>query len=319
MLIKILNTTNGIGTSLTTEDLKDIIDEIFNEQRAIIDGTPINEEVLRLATPVQANNGSRIFAWLNEVPGVEEWLGTKVYGDLKESNYMLRNRYYYNALTLHKKEIRHNGLIDVPMLLRSMLELHRDHKKELIMEAITAGTTNLAFDGLPFFDDIGGVRVNDNLLAGTGVTLAALKLDVATARTAMMKFKTAKGRYLRLMPDTIVCPVALEGVFRELMEATNDTAAGDKGVPNIVGKYIKNIISDPVLDADDANDWYFMCTTKTLKPFIVQTEDMSNGQEYESVLDDTKYAGDGILGYSIESGKVVGYGFPECAIKVVNT
>lgn len=319
MLIRVLNTTNGIGDQLTVEDLQGILDEIFNEQRAIIDGTGINDEFLDLAHHVKANNGSRMFAWLGAVPGVQEWLGSKVYNEIKEFNYKIENRYYYNALTLHKKEIRQNGLVDVPMILANMLEEHRDHKKELIVGALTSGITLLAYDGLPFFDDVGGVRVNDNLLGGAGVTLANLKTDVLQVKVAMAKFVNAKGKYLRLVPDTIVCPVALESKFLELKNSINDTSAGDKGVPNIVGKYIKRVISDPLLDATDVNDWYFLCTTKTLKPLIMQTEDMNNGQEYESVLDDTKYASDGILGYSIESGKAVGYGFPECAVKMVNS
>jgi phage major head subunit gpT-like protein len=319
MLIKVFNTTNGIGDQLTTEDLQGILDEIFNQQRDIVDGTPINDAFLSLATAVQANSGSRIFNWLESIPGVKEWIGSKQYSDIKERNYMIRNKYYYNALTLHKKEIRQNGLVDVPMLTRRMLENQMDHKKELIVEALTAGTTNVAFDGVAFFSNVATGRLNDNLLAGSGITIENLKADIRTARTTMMKFVNSKGKFLRLMPDTIVCPVALEGLFKEIKTATNDVTLGNMGVQNVVGSYIGNIISDPVLDADDVNDWYFLATSKSLKPLIIQTEDMNNGQEYESVIDMARFASDGIIGYSIESGLAVGYGFPETALKIVNS
>ena len=50
MLIKVFNTTNGIGDQLTVEDLQGILDDIFNQQREIVDGTPINDAFLSLAS-----------------------------------------------------------------------------------------------------------------------------------------------------------------------------------------------------------------------------------------------------------------------------
>ena len=72
------------------------------------------------------------------------------------------------------------------------------HKGELLDSLIVNGTANLAYDGIAFFADPSGVRVNDNLLAGTisaaTPTLAQAAADVITMRKAMMAFTDDKGK-----------------------------------------------------------------------------------------------------------------------------
>ena len=269
---------------------------------------------------MSANNGSRIYGWLGSVPGVREWLGTKSYKQMKEYNYVVRNKEWYNALTMKKKELRRSGLIDIPMMLEGMVKEHANHKLELIIGALIDGTSNTAFDNIAFFSDASGVRVNDNLLAGAGTSLANLKTGIIAARVAMASFVNDNGQLMRVVPNTIVCPLALETSFREIKESTVEaTVATRTGVANVVGGYIDNIIADPLLDADDANDWYYLATSATLKPVVIQTEAMNEGDEFETVLDETKWASDGILGYSVESASNVGYGLPALAVKTVNT
>lgn len=317
-LIKVLNATSGIGTDLTLEDLKGIIDEMFNGARESIDGYGPNEIVSSIANEVTANNGSRIYGWLGSIPGVKEWLGTKTYKQLKEYNYVVRNSEWYNALTMRKKELRRNGLVDVPMMLDGMTKEHSDHKLEMILGALTAGTANTAYDNVAFFSNATGVRVNDNLLAGTGVTAALIKADIISTRVAMSKFVNDQGKLMRIVPNTIVCPVALETTFLELKNSTSDPTSTSPGVANVAGGYIDNIIADPLLDAADVNDWYYLATRGSLKPVVIQTEAMNEGDEFETVLDETKWASDGILGYSVESASAVGYGMPSLAAKIVN-
>jgi len=318
-LIKVLNSTNGIGTTMTIEDLNGIIDELFNQARDAVDGAGVSADFQSIANVVQANNGSRTYGWLGSMPGVKKWLTSKQYEQLNEFNYVVRNSEWYNAFTLKKSEIRRNGLVDVPMLMSSLLSQHQSHKMELIIEAIVGGTSNIAFDGIAFFANAAGVRVNDNLLAGTGVTLAQVEADIQSSRAAALKFKNDKGELMRVVLDTIVCPASMEGTFKKIQTSTSSPSQSNPGVANVVGGYVKNVIVDPLLDATDVNDWYYMATSSALKPFVLQTENMNNGAEFENVMDDTKLASDGVIGYSVESASAVGYGLPQLAVKVVNT
>lgn len=319
MVVKILNTTSGIGEDLTVEDLKDLIDQAFNKSRDILDGSGITDDIYSITTEVQADSGSSLFAWLGDVPGVREWLGTKTYGQLSEYNYVIRNKEWYDGFSLHKRDIRRNGLVNVPVHMNQLLSNHKDHKKELIMTALLQGDVNTAFDNIAFFSNATGVRLNDNLLAGAGVTLANLKTDIIASRIAMASFVNERGKLLRIFPDTVVCPLALETSFREIATSTADPTASQSGVANVAGGYIKKIITDPALDADDANDWYYIASTASIKPIILQKEDSNNGSEFESVIDMKDYPGNGRIYYSIESIHNTGYGLPEVAVKVVNT
>jgi len=318
-LIKVLNATSGIGTDLTLEDLKGIIDELFNGARDAIDGFGPSENVKMLATEVSANNGSRIYGFLGSVPGVKEWIGSKTYKQLKEYNYVVRNKEWYNAVTMRKNELRRSGLIDIPMMLEGLVREHANNKLEMIIGALNDGTSGTAYDNIAFFSNASGVRVNDNLLGGAGVTLANLKTDITAARVAMASFVNDNGKLMRVVPNTIVCPVALETSFLEIKNSTADASGDNSGVANVVGGYIDNVIADPLLDATDVNDWYYLATKSALKPVVIQTEAMNEGDEFETVLDETQWASDGILGYSVESASNVGYGLPSLAVKIVNT
>lgn len=318
MLIKVLNTTTGIGTDLTIEDLKDLVDQMFNKARKELDGSGITDEIYALAMETMANSGSNIYGWLGDVPGVREWLGSKTYGQMKEYNYMIRNREWYDGFSMRKRDMRRNGLVNVPMFVNRLLQNHVDHKKEMIMDALLQGDVNLAYDNIAFFSNATGVRVNDNLLAGTGVTISALQTDIQSARSAMAQFVNDRGRLLRIYPDTVVCPIALENSFRQIMNSTADPTSSNSGVANVVGGYIKRIIVDPALDADDTNDWYFIASGASMKPIILQKEDSNNGAEFESLIDDKNYVSDGMLYYSVESIHNTGYGLPCTAVKIVN-
>lgn len=318
MLVKILNTTNGIGETLTVEDLKDIIDQLFNKARDVLDGSGVTEDIYSIATETTTTSGSNIYAWLGDVPGVREWLGSKTYGQLSEYNYVIRSREWYDGFALHKRDIRRNGLVNVPMHMTQLLNNHNQHKTQMVIDALIDGDVNVAYDGIAFFSNATGTRVNDNLLVGTGTTVAQLKADIVSARIAMASFVNERGKLLRIYPDTIVCPLALETSFREIANSTADTGSANSGYANVVGGYIKKIIADPALDADDANDWYYIASGASIKPIILQKEMGNTGSEFESVIDETDYAKDGRLYYSIESQHNTGYGLPEVAVKIVN-
>lgn len=319
MLVKVLNTTSGIGEDLTVEDLNDIIDELFNRARNVLDGSGVTEDIMYIATETTDDNGSNIYAWLGDVPGVREWLGSKTYGQLSEYNYVIRNREWYDGFSLHKRDIRRHGLVRVPDNMAKLLNNHRQHKTGMVLDALLQGDVNTAYDNIAFFSNATGTRVNDNLLAGTGTTLAQIKADIISARIAMASFVNERGKLLRIFPDTVVCPLALETSFKEIQNSTADPSGTHSGIANVAGGYIKKIIADPALDADDSNDWYYISSSVSIKPIILQKEMTNTGSEFESVIDETDYAKNGRLYYSVESIHNTGYGLPETAVKIVNT
>ena len=183
----------------------------------------------------------------------------------------------------------------------------RKWKGEMIANLIINGTTNLAYDGSAFFAN--RASPNDNLLAGTGTTLAQFKADLYAARAAMMKFQSDSGKVMGLMMDTIVVPPELEGLALEAVTSTTGVAGAN--IANPINRWIKNVIVLP--NATDANDWYGFASGFPLKPFVFQDR-----SPVELVLDDTQVKRNRKLVYSAEMRGNAGNAFFQMGIKTVN-
>lgn len=313
-------TSGGIQSSMSLEAIAGALNLSINElYKQMMTASSPAFNIADIATVFQVNNGTGNYGFLGDVPGLKEWTSTKTYGQMKKYDYKLINKEYYDAIAFGKRELRQSGLINLPQRVAQLAEAVMIFKKELILNALVSGDTLLAYDGVAFFSDVSGLRVNDNLLAGTGVTLATITADVLSARATAKAFKSDTGRYIRGNLDTVVCPVALEALFLQLKNSTSDPNLANSNASRTAGSYIKNVIADPILDADDATDWYFLDSSRSVKPLVLQTELMNNGSDIETVEDITKWASDGIIGVSVEAAMSAGYGHPATAVKVVNS
>ena len=261
---------------------------------------------------IEMKNGNLDLAWLGDVPAVKKWVGSKIYGDLSEYEYSLQAEDFYDGFSIHKKALRRGELGSIKPRIEQLARNLNSYEAELIVEALVNGTVGLAYDGSAFFANR---SVNDNLAAGTGVSIDALTADLATNRRAMQRFVTDAGRYTRQVPDTIICPTELEPLFLQIKNSTDDPS-GTNRTANPYGGWIKNVIALP--DLDDANDWYLTATQYSVKPFVFGFEKLENGQKVLPTLDDSRLASDGVYGYSAELSGKPGYGLPTLAIKVVN-
>jgi phage major head subunit gpT-like protein len=153
------------------------------------------------------------------------------------------------------------------------------------MDALIAGTTDLAYDGQAFYattHETGDSGTQSNLLTGTGTTLALLKDDFDSAIQAMMRFKNADGDPIHETDvnfrPLVITPTSLWGNFRDLQNAAiiNNTTNTIRGVFDLV--------QSPRLDADDANDWYLADMGGIMKPFVQQTRE---ALEFQSLVGDS--------------------------------
>jgi phage major head subunit gpT-like protein len=297
----------------STAVISKILEKAFEiEMKAMLEKSRLTGiESLFMGTYAKTGKGD--YAWLGDIPGVREWIGSKVYGDLSKYTYSITNKRWYNGFAVHKDAFRRDELDSVRPRVQMLVAGIESWKAEMIIQFLLNGETELAFDGLPFFAN---GRANDNLLAGTGIALAQIKTDLVTARKTSMRFVTDQGKYLRIIPDTIICPVELEETFLEIKESAADPGGAHAGVANIQKRYIANVIALP--DLTDATDWYYATTGMPLKPFIFQGEKLENGADVLPVTDDGKVASDGVYGFSAEMYGNAGYGFPELCLKVVN-
>jgi phage major head subunit gpT-like protein len=271
----------------------------------------ISPGLLMSALKVSSSGYDEKFGWIGAMPGVQEWIGEINAKEFEYYDYTIKNRDFATAVPIFENDFaddRVGALATIPeMLVRRILS----HPEKLLIDLITKGTTLKAYDGVAFFSDASGNRKFDNLLAGTGTSLAQLEADLNTSLATMAKFSDDQGEALNIKGSMIVCPVSLENKFRRLVQSETDPTAVAQGTYNPYNGRIE-VIGDARLDSADSNDWYLFATNEIVKPFIYQLR-----QSASPMMEKTPHTKRWI--YSANYRGNAGYGLPHLAIKTVNT
>lgn len=296
------------NTSLLEKGLLAVFERAY---QSILD-RPHLQQVMQIMTEVPSTATSESFAWLGDFPLVQEWIGDRNVGALKDYSYTIKNKDWIIPARIHENELADDQVGAIEPRIRMMARMLGQHPMDLVTELLVSGTSNLAYDGVAFFSDVSGPRINDNLLTGTGTTLAQVKADITSARAAMMRFQSDKGRKLGIIMDTIVCPPELEAVMIEATESSAILTTGQGANTNAVSTFGINIIVLPELT--DTNDWYGLATGYEIRPLIYQ-----NRQAPRFQLDDTEVKKNKTLVAQADMRGNAGYGLPQLALKVVNS
>lgn len=294
----------------STSILKKGADARFHQIYGEMIKRPHLMDIAAITTSVNSNSRAEDYSWLGDVPQVREWIGDKQIGSLNDYSYEIKNKDWYAGFAIDRTELEDEEISAIMPRVDSLAQAMSEHQMELVTQLMINGTSGLAYDGNAFFSN--RTAPNDNLLAGTGTTLATVKADIQTARAAMMKFTSDTGKVMGLMMDTIVCPPELEATILEAVESSNIITSGEGATVNPVSRWIKRVIVSPELS--DVNDWYGFSSTMPLKPFISQMRKMP-----ETVIDDTQVKKNKKIDFSAERRGNAGYGFYQMAVKVVNT
>lgn len=145
---------------------------------------------------------------------------------------------------------------------------------DLIFAALLAGSTDLCFDGLAFFSDSHALKSGatiDNLFASTSLT----KANAAAVIAEMKSWVGEDGRTLRVTPNKLVVPPALEDTARDILESPlintvygSNTAAA-AGSNTMRGRLELEVCPELGTDAGGLDTtWYVMDTTKPTKPLV---------------------------------------------------
>ena len=123
-----------------------------------------------------------------------------------------------------------------------------------MLDVIKNGTTLTGYDGKPLFaDDHSG---GDNLLGGTGTTVANLQADISAVFAAMREFQDDRGRVMNIVPDLVVVPAELEFPMRQALKAGQID-----GTDNVYAGLCDVMVAPELTDADD---WYAFATNRAM-------------------------------------------------------
>lgn len=261
----------------------------------------------RVATTVPSTTDTETYAWLGDMPGLREWIGSREINNLSASDYSIKNRPFEGTVSVPVNAIEDDkiGLYrpSIEMLGQSAAE----HPDELIFSLMLAGFTEKCFDKQPFFSDkhvVKGKNRKDKEYSNKGT--AQLTMDAyCVARAGMMSICNGAGSPLNLIPDLLVVPPALE-------KAANDIVVADlvNGTRNAMAGTAKVLVAPRLAGNDKA--WFLLCTSRPIKPFIYQERKKpkfvsKNRAEDDNVFFDNEYL------YGVDYRGNVGYAFWQMA------
>lgn len=195
---------------------------------------------------------------------MREWIGERIINEIKGENMTVRNRDYEHTEGIPRNNIEDDKYGFYGPVFQEMGINAGNLWSQLATEAI-CNAGNWA-DGRPFF---GSRKFGRATINNTMETAALTFANYETARKRMMSFQGADGKPLRLVPDTIMVGPDLEGTARTLFEAelVND---GQNATVSNIHKGECSILVNNCMVGDYANYWFLFCTSRGLKPVVVQ-------------------------------------------------
>ena len=262
----------------------------------------VQPQYTRVATVCPSTTDMETYAWLGDLPGMREWIGDREIQNLSGSAYTIRNKDFEATVSIPRDAIEDDKIGLYSPSIQMLGQAAAQHPDELVFGLLRDGFKEKCYDGKTFFASDHPVGKKSVSNKGT----AKLSLDsYIAARAAVMGITNSKGRPLRLVPDLLVVPPALEGTARSIVmsEFINGTANTMKGTAEV--------LVVPELAGQDTT-WYLLCTKRPIKPLIFQERKKPKFVAKTNETDDNVFFAKSYL-YGADSRDNAGFGFWQMA------
>lgn len=225
------------------------------------------------AMEVPSTGAGEDYAWLSRFPKMRKWVGDKFVKALEAGKYYKKNEDWETTIAVSRNDIDDDRLGIYNTQALSAGESAGELRDIIVDDLKNGAFANECMDGQYFYDTDHPLKNSDGVASsvsnkGTAAlvatNLAAAKASYGAAREAIMGFTDSEGMPLRLIPDVLEVPPALEAVAKILCEA-------DKLQDNSPNPYkgTAKVLVNPALSS--ATAWMLHVTSKqSIKPFIIQ-------------------------------------------------
>lgn len=218
------------------------------------------------AMSVPSTGAATIHTWLNQLPGMREWVGDRVKENVSAGKLTVTNRKFESTVAVPRDDIED----DQYGLFSPMIGAMGASAEKLWMElGVSALLANEDWaDENPFFckgrilSDKAGVMTN-------AVTTALSKTAVEAGITAMLSWQLHGGQAADVTPRYLVVGPSLLATAKEIIEAAI-IASGNAGVSNVSTARMLQVRMDTRLVGDHATKWFILGEKNTIKAVAVQ-------------------------------------------------
>ncbi len=264
----------------------------------------------QLAMEVPSSTASNDYGWLQDIPGMREWIGEREIKNLSASTYNIKNKDFESTVSVKRSDLEDdNGGIYAPMfkMLGYNVMMHPDR---LVFNLLLSGFTEKCYDGKSFFNvthKIGKVNVSNT---DTG---KLTKTRFENALAAMQSITNAAGEPLALfMGEGDNTPILLVGPTNRVnADSIVNVARLTGGADNPNFKRARVVVS-PYLIGIYADMWMLLDTSMPVRPFILQRRKAPNFVRMDQSTDDGVFMRNEFI-YGYDDRKNVGFGFWQLA------
>lgn len=225
-------------------------------------------DVMPFIMETTSTSNKEDYGWLGQAPSMTEWVDERKLKTLNEFDYEIPNKDYEGTLSVDRNAIDDDQLGNVKTRIDDLARKAKIHPRKLFINALIDGTTELCYDGQPFFSashEEGKSGTQSNLVTGTGTTLAQLQNDIDNAEERLLGFKDDTGEPWNEgeVKVGIVCHSSLKNAFIRL-NTLEQIASGSNPM--------KGRISQITYSSRfaDKNSYYLADISEGMKPIIKQ-------------------------------------------------
>jgi phage major head subunit gpT-like protein len=106
----------------------------------------------KIATEVPSSTTSEDYGWLNDIPGVREWIGDRKVNQLSASGYSIKNKDWEITIAVDRNDVEDDNVGIYGPKVQITAENTQRHYDALVFGLLKAGFATTCYDGQYFFD-----------------------------------------------------------------------------------------------------------------------------------------------------------------------
>lgn len=229
----------------------------------------------RVASLIPSSNRVQNYPMHAKLAKLRKWEGERVARNARAYSYSITNEKYELTLRVPLEDFEDDQLGIHAATVDDMGQQAALWPDDLVFAALKAGETELGYDGVAFFSNSHSLAGNaiDNLFASTALTAD----NYAAVRQEMMEWTGEDGESLRVMPNLIVVPPALERTALEIVQSRSiakvfGSSTAATAIDNVYAGSAQVLVLPQLSTAAGGSDsaWYLMDVSRPIKPLIFQ-------------------------------------------------
>ena len=106
-----------------------------------------------IATVIPSSTASNTYGWLGQWPAFREWVGDRVFQDMKAHGYAITNKHFESSVKVNRNDIEDDNVGIYAPMMTEMGRASAVHPDELVFALLKNAHATLCYDGQNFFDN----------------------------------------------------------------------------------------------------------------------------------------------------------------------